>query len=406
MDSTDIPALADPAASLGGERSSGKGRRRRPRPARQPGWASGLLLFFLAPLLDRLLTGAFSPGEFFSPMVLLASLASLGAGAVLLRELAVRRNIGPWGRLLLGLALGLFYEGFITRQLFATEGTALGTLVGYGRVFDTNVLWGLLAALEHALQAFLLPLLAIELLWPTQASAPALQRRTQWLLLIALGICGFFGVSAISVNVGGPDQLYHPQALPLLGCALLIAGLLTLALRLRPATTGPDIEGAAADSAASVPQSADGWQLELRGGALRFRRRSERGPSPRALGWLAGLATALLLFILPVLYKEVLHFPAWFSLVLSLGLLGAGAWLAGRLSGRLDSRHRFALLFSTQLWWVLVCLLLPLDDGLRPDEYGLLPLLGLSLLGGLLFLRARLLRDRKVTLGAASQALT
>ncbi|MCC7477361.1 hypothetical protein IT575_02785 [bacterium] len=393
----------------------------RVRPRGPQPWHAALLLFFLAPAMVRLLTTALSPAEYFSPIVWLGLHASLGAGAVLLREIAVRRRLDSWGRLLLGIALGLLYEGLVTRNLFIGEGGELGTLSGYGRALGINWIWGFVTIALYATQGFLLPLLVTEIALPGQRTAPALSRKGMLrlgLLTSAAALLGFFGISA---NIGDPQQNYHPGLFELLFCLAGVLGLPWLAVwRARrselkaafaaTASAGPAEEDAAAETSGPAAVGDTGlagqFRLQARGNTLRFVRSVDEPvrPSPRALGWLAGLATALLLFILPALCKDVLKIPDYTTLLLVLLGLGAALHLARRLSGRLSQAHHFALLAGTQGCWIALCLLLPLDDGLRPDETAGMPLLGLAALGMLIYTGRRLRRPAAASVQLAAAA--
>ncbi len=355
-------------------------------------WHAAALLFFLAPAMARLLSTALTPAEYFSPIVFLGLHASLGCAAVLLREFAVRQRLGSWGKLLLGIALGLFYEGLITRNLFAAEGGELGTLVGYGRSLEVNWLWGVLTLAFYATQGFLLPLLLSEMLLPRLRGSAALSKKgVIWISLLAGGsaLIGFFGISA---NIGDPAQVYHPGLGQLLLCLAGVLGLPWLAL-VRARREEARLAGLQETEKSLEPESpnyeaAGQFELQSTGGTLRFVRRRDSGqvrPSPRALGWLCGLSFALLLYILPALYKDVLKIPAAAAMLLSLIGIAAAIWLARRLSGRLTMAHRFALLAGTQGCWIALCLLLPLDDGLRPDETIGMPVLGLLALSALVY---------------------
>jgi hypothetical protein len=96
-------------------------------------------------------------------------------------------------------------------------------------------------------------------------------------------------------------------------------------------------------------------------------------------------------FIFPAFAKELFKQPAGFSLLLSLGLLGAALLIARGLRGQLSPAHQFALLAGSQGAWIVLGLLAPLDNGFLPDDSATLPWLAGLALTGLLGLRRLLL---------------
>jgi len=79
-----------------------------------PAW----VLYFLAPIIGELLSGSAPPIEFFNPFGLLILPALYGSGAILARELALRREKRWPTILVLGLAYGILEEGLMVKSFF------------------------------------------------------------------------------------------------------------------------------------------------------------------------------------------------------------------------------------------------------------------------------------------------
>ena len=131
-----------------------------------------LVLFLLSPILGELVSAFLSPLEFFHPLRLAITVVPYGCGAIVARELVVRRGKGFASVLLLGLAFGLFFEGIVTRVLFNPEWGGLGPLARYGRAFDFH--WVLAVGIVHfqAMISIVCPILLTELLYPGKRNSP------------------------------------------------------------------------------------------------------------------------------------------------------------------------------------------------------------------------------------------
>lgn len=254
-----------------------------------------LLLFFLAPAIGELLSGSSPPVEFFQPFTFLLLAALYGSGAVLAREAAVRWRVGWRGVALLGLAYGVLEEGLMVKSWFDPTWMDLGRMAVYGRWMGVNWAWAVMLTIYHAVFSISIPILITHLVFPRRAGQAWLGRG--WLILFGalLGgvtLLGHFGLTP-----------YRPPLALTLPAIALVAGLVWLARRLKPAE--------AASPAQALPTPA--WRFGAAGFGLTL--------LLFALGW-AVPAT-------PV--------PAWADMLLMAGLAAlTWGWLA-----RLGRRGRW-----------------------------------------------------------------
>jgi hypothetical protein len=78
--------------------------------------APAATLFVLAPVIGEVLFGAIPLSRL--PFGLLGVVGLYGGGAILVRELVVRRRLGAAWLVVLGLAYGLVEEGLVVQSLF------------------------------------------------------------------------------------------------------------------------------------------------------------------------------------------------------------------------------------------------------------------------------------------------
>lgn len=159
-------------------------------------WKPILTLLLLAPFLTELLSGNIPASQFFQPQVYLF-LATVGYGfpILLLRELAVRRQIGLAGLFLMGLVYGVFNEGILARTFYLATKVPIGTFDGYGYVLGVAIPWAITISIWHALHSFVYPIVAVSYFLPNHRSSPWLSRPAIILLAIptiAVGMIMFF----------------------------------------------------------------------------------------------------------------------------------------------------------------------------------------------------------------------
>jgi hypothetical protein len=139
-----------------------------------------LTLFLLSPAIAELLSGSAPPIEFFNPLgfVILASL--YGSGAILARELTLRWGKGYLSLLLLGAAYGVIEEGLMVKSFFDPAWPDLGVLGVFGRWMGINWVWVEMLIIYHAVFSITIPVLLVELAFPSQ-------RKERWVGSRALG---------------------------------------------------------------------------------------------------------------------------------------------------------------------------------------------------------------------------
>lgn len=135
-------------------------------------WLFVLVLIVIAPLVAEVLSGSTpitQPGLF--PVDLLI----YGPGALLIRELARRRQRGWASILLLGVAYGFIEEGLALQSLF---NPSYGTVALWGaRIFGVNwVYTSVVITWIHPVWSVAIPIALTELLFPAQRECPSLGR--------------------------------------------------------------------------------------------------------------------------------------------------------------------------------------------------------------------------------------
>ena len=89
-----------------------------------------------------------------------------GAGAVLIREAAVRLGKGWASILAWGVAYGILEEGVAVHTFFQASGPPVGLLGRYGHLLGVNWVWAVGLAAFHSLFSIALPILLTELWFP------------------------------------------------------------------------------------------------------------------------------------------------------------------------------------------------------------------------------------------------
>jgi hypothetical protein len=194
-----------------------------------------IALFILSPFIAEVLFGA-------SPISNLGALLPViplyGGGAVLIRELARRRDAG-WGRVaLLGAAYAMIEEGLALQSMF---NPSLFNAAGYGgRALGVNWVWSEWTIGYHIVWSITLPILLTEVLFPARRTGPWLGRvgATLFGVLYALGALALAAIFRLFVAPGfqAPIVLLAAAALVIVVLVALALGWPTAPLRARTAT--------------------------------------------------------------------------------------------------------------------------------------------------------------------------
>ncbi|MCJ2563659.1 MAG: hypothetical protein LN417_06185 [Candidatus Thermoplasmatota archaeon] len=130
-----------------------------------------IALVLLSPLTAELLSGSSPPLEFFFPPGFLLLVGLYGSGVLLVRELALRWGKGWPSVLLLGAAYGILEEGLIVRSFFDPAWMDLGILGEYGRWAGINWVWSVWLTIFHGLVSIAVPIILVNLMYPSQKRA-------------------------------------------------------------------------------------------------------------------------------------------------------------------------------------------------------------------------------------------
>jgi hypothetical protein len=152
-----------------------------------------------------------------------------GAGALLIRELIVRRHGGVLSVLALGVAYGLFEEGLALQSL--TSSHLYGAADWAPRILGVNPSYTELNLVYHAVFSVLVPIALTELLYPGWGRQPYLRRRG----VVVAGIVTLLGGLLMRVVVPPvEDPGYWVPLAAAITIVGLIIGLFVVALVLRP----------------------------------------------------------------------------------------------------------------------------------------------------------------------------
>lgn len=162
-----------------------------------PAWKPALALMAVTPILTELLSTNLPAQIFFQPLVLLLLVTVVyGFPVVLLRDLAVRLNLGLPGWLVLGVIYGILNEGVIAKTFYLETGVPVSSFDHYGYLGGIAIPWSLTISVWHALHAFVYPVIFVHSLFPAQRHTVWLGRKTSVALAAAtllFGLLAFLG---------------------------------------------------------------------------------------------------------------------------------------------------------------------------------------------------------------------
>ncbi len=141
----------------------------------------------------ELVTGSSPPAEFFHPAPIILFLMLYGAGALLVRELALFTGSGWFGRAVLGFGYGIVEEGLCCKSFCDPAWGDLGNLRGYDHFFGLNWVWTPYLTVFHGLFSICLVLLVTDLLFPHLTNELVTGFRGRALLLASVSTVTAFG---------------------------------------------------------------------------------------------------------------------------------------------------------------------------------------------------------------------
>lgn len=201
-------------------------------------WKPILTVLLVTPFLTELLSNNLPPSSFFLPHVYL-SLATIAYGipVLLLREFAVRRQMGIPALICLGLAYGIYNEGIIAKTFYLVQNVPVDTFDHYGFLGGIDIPWAVTISIWHSTHSLLYPLLLTYWLFPDHREQPWLGRKCILGLAIPtilLATLIFFTRS----NDRGPGYWPHfVLMLALMASLLWIAARISAIARLTDAST-------------------------------------------------------------------------------------------------------------------------------------------------------------------------
>ncbi|MFD1675372.1 hypothetical protein [Alicyclobacillus fodiniaquatilis] len=217
------------------------------------------ILLVIAPAVAELLLGDIPLNTALLPTFLF-DIALYGTGAVLIREIARRRNLGFARIMMLAFAYGLLEEGIATQSLFNPHfpGLNLGT---YGMVLGVNWVWAPYVLGLHSVWSITLPIFLTELMFPKRRTDP-------WLKRVGMWTNGVIYILALTGTVFLYLHLTDFCASPvLLACVLLVAIVIILfALRSSASST----RAVAVPGSKNAPSPWVACVTALLGGAVLF----------------------------------------------------------------------------------------------------------------------------------------
>jgi hypothetical protein len=132
-----------------------------------------LALLIAAPLIGEVVFGSTPLTRVYN---LIFEVGMYGGAAVLVRELVVRRRLGPASLIALGLAYGVFEEGLVLQSLFDRHYPGLDFLGYYGHWAGTSWPWAAFIVPYHAVFSITIPIGLVHLWFPDAAARPWLTR--------------------------------------------------------------------------------------------------------------------------------------------------------------------------------------------------------------------------------------
>lgn len=189
-----------------------------------------LTLVFIAPFLTELLSGNLPPSLFFQPHVFLGTIIVYGLAVLIIRELAVKWELGIEGLFVLGIAYGIYNEGVCAKTLLMAKNVPIDAYDGYKLLFGINFAWAILIVVWHSLHSIIYPILIVAYIYPYAHKSSWLNRKWAVLftaLVVSMGIFMFFANPGFRAAV-----IYLPAFVTIITFLVFLSKLVPKALAL------------------------------------------------------------------------------------------------------------------------------------------------------------------------------
>lgn len=157
-------------------------------------------LVLITMLLPELLTGSTSISAYFDLPRLIILFLGYGIAVLLIREIAVRNSLSIIGIFILGIAYGLFNEGFIAKTLIRVSELPMVQYDNYGYFLGLSFPFTFTISFWHALASVTIPILLTYYFCPTFKAKLWLGKKTTVILssvVFLFGTLAFFGQEPI-----------------------------------------------------------------------------------------------------------------------------------------------------------------------------------------------------------------
>ncbi len=168
-----------------------------------------LMLLLLTTVLPELLTGSTPLVGFLNPGLLLFLGLAYGLVILLIRELAVRHDVGLRGLIFFGLAYGILNEGLLAKTFITHNDLPVREYDAYGLWLGISVPWAVCISTWHGFASVVFPISLTHFFFPQSSRRPWLNRKvaiTLGVVVILLASLFFLGTSPKGVK-GMPLQL-------------------------------------------------------------------------------------------------------------------------------------------------------------------------------------------------------
>ena len=129
-----------------------------------------VLMLVLPAVLAELILEATPAPEFFAPATLLLfTFIGYGMPVLVIREFAVRCKMSTAGIFVLGLAYGIYNEGFLAKTLLMEHDVPNPAFDQYSMLGGINIAWMSVICIYHAMCSVLFPILIVHACYPEEA---------------------------------------------------------------------------------------------------------------------------------------------------------------------------------------------------------------------------------------------